>query len=451
MLIYIRDNCDDKDAFVFGDMVDRLIDDPHGLTDDKTYRKFVKELFRQSIREALVSKYSDQDSSPIVFNLLWKEKLEKSKVLSIISNYRSWIDKFIWNEIVHPLNDTGLANTLYDQVERIKYNKQMSSKFDPFRIADDIYFHGLNPTNNLSQDELDLVEMVLNYHSRTKYDYRNQRFTDDTLYLDDGTQIQNNTQYAYYKELEFCEYVKLVMFVMNNIKSFDMNLLSYDVSSNKFIQTKNMDSAQVRSMDIFRNGDNLVSNEDGSVALDFDILDKVSQFLCDYVFYLQGIRENIKTIAQKHAMRGTGALLVHMVNDYLLKELPHIRDNLSESLGDDFSDFKFGWEEDPRFYNYGNVKVLEYEDDNEYFNIEPTKDVMFTERTNERYWEKINGMQGYDDSLGVLTKGQIRDFYRETLGIGRLQPKKPSDYDDVADFLINLFKTGANPISYDGG
>ena len=50
-------------------------------------------------------------------------------------------------------------------------------------------------------------------------------------------------------------------------------------------------------MSIFRNGDNLVSNPDGSVALDSDILDKVSQFLCDYVFYLQGIRENIKTIA----------------------------------------------------------------------------------------------------------------------------------------------------------
>ena len=50
-------------------------------------------------------------------------------------------------------------------------------------------------------------------------------------------------------------------------------------------------------MSIFRNGDNLVSNPDGSDALDSEILDKVSQFLCDYVFYLQGIRENIKTIA----------------------------------------------------------------------------------------------------------------------------------------------------------
>ena len=57
------------------------------------------------------------------------------------------------------------------------------------------------------------------------------------MHLEDGTSVQNNTQYAYYKELEFCEYVKMVMFIMNNITSFDMNVLSYDVSSNKFIQT----------------------------------------------------------------------------------------------------------------------------------------------------------------------------------------------------------------------
>lgn len=109
----------------------------------------------------------------MVFNLLWKEKQEQGKVLSLISNYRSWIDKFIWNEIEHPLNDTGMENTLYDSIQSIKYSKSMSPKFDPFKIADDIYFNGLNPMNSLSKDELDLVESVLDYHSRTKYDYKN--------------------------------------------------------------------------------------------------------------------------------------------------------------------------------------------------------------------------------------------------------------------------------------
>ena len=56
-----------------------------------------------------------------------------------------------------------------------------------------------------------------------------------------------------------------------------------------------------------------------------------------------------------------------------------------------------------------------------------------------------------DDKLGVLTKSQIRDFYRETLGMGRLQPRKPKNYDDICEFLVDLFKIGANPISWNVG
>ena len=134
------------------------------------------------------------------------------------------MDKYIWNEIEYPLNDSGLANTIYDLVEQVKNQKQMSSKFNPFKIADHIYFNGLNPTHNLSQDELDLVETVIDYHSRTKYDYQSQQFVDDI-----------STKFAYYRELEWCEYVKMVMFVMNNINSFGMENLTYDPSVNKFI------------------------------------------------------------------------------------------------------------------------------------------------------------------------------------------------------------------------
>lgn len=180
--------------------------------------------------------------------------------------------------------------------------------------------------------------------------------------------------------------------------------------------------------------------------MNYELILKVAKFLCDFVFGIQGIRENIKTIAQKHAMRGTGALIVHLVNDYLIKELPLIRDRLNYGMGGGI-DFKFGWEIEPKYNHYVNASVVEYEDDNEYFNIDPENDVRFTERTNARYWEKLEGM-GYDDTLGVLTKGQISDFYRDVLGMGRLQPRKPSDYDDIQDFLVDLFRIGANPMEF---
>ena len=145
-------------------------------------------------------------------------------------------------------------------------------------------------------------------------------------------------------------------------------------------------------------------------------------------------------------MRGSGALLVHLVNDYLIKELPIVRDMMAQTYDGEAP--KFGWEIEDRFRNHGNVRILEYMDDNEYFNIDPEADVRFTERTNERYWERLEGM-GQDDSLGVLTKGQIKNFYKDVLGMGRLQPKKPIDYDYIQEFLVDLFRIGANPIRKD--
>ena len=228
---------------------------------------------------------------------------------------------------------------------------------------------------------------------------------------------------------------------------FNGSELTYDISSNKFVQVEGGALSSITTQKIFNDGNNIVKNESGGVALSGEVLDSVSKFLCDYVFHIQHIRENIKTIAQKHAMRGTGALLVHIVNDYLIKELPYVRDRIYD---EDDGNLRFGWETDSKSRNYGNVKVLEYEDDNEYFNIEPDGDVRFTERTNERYWEKLSNLS-YDDSLGVLTKRQIRDFYRNTLGMGRLRTDKGEDFDDVQDFLVGLFKIGANPIKLENG
>lgn len=75
-------------------------------------------------------------------------------------------------------------------------------------------------------------------------------------------------------------------------------------------------------------------------------------------------------------------------------------------------------------------------------------DVKFTSSTNARYWEELEGMQD-SDQIGVFSKKQIKDFYRDTLGMGRLDESKSMEYDDVVDFLVDLFKIGANPIKYD--
>jgi hypothetical protein len=74
--------------------------------------------------------------------------------------------------------------------------------------------------------------------------------------------------------------------------------------------------------------------------------------------------------------------------------------------------------------------------------------VKFTARTNARYWEELEGMED-SDQIGVFTKKQIKDFYRDMLGMGRIDERKPMEYDDVVDFLVDIFKIGANPIKWD--
>ena len=231
LLSYIRRNLGGAQNRSNREFLDRIIDDPHGLLNATLYKRFIQLLFHQTIVNCLKQTYSTQDdpnaksAEPMAFNMLWKERDNQRAVISNLKGYRTWLDKFISNEIEHPLNSEGLANTLWQNVEMVKSQKKMSSQFNPFKVADHIWFNGLNPNHQLSDDELALVQDVLDYHARGKYDYRNQRFVDDA-----------STQYAYYKELEFCEYVKMVMFVMNNLNSFSsMTGLAYDTFTNKFI------------------------------------------------------------------------------------------------------------------------------------------------------------------------------------------------------------------------
>ena len=66
--------------------------------------------------DALSQSYSSdqgKENDRIAFNVLWKEIRDQNNVLSRKEEYKSWVDKFIWNEIEHPLNDNGLANTIW--------------------------------------------------------------------------------------------------------------------------------------------------------------------------------------------------------------------------------------------------------------------------------------------------------------------------------------------------
>lgn len=53
----------------------------------------------------------------------------------------------------------------------------------------------------------------------------------------------------------------------------------------------------MKVVQLFSDGESLVEDGAGNVVVNSDVLDSVSGFLCDFVFHLQEVRENLKTIA----------------------------------------------------------------------------------------------------------------------------------------------------------
>ena len=53
----------------------------------------------------------------------------------------------------------------------------------------------------------------------------------------------------------------------------------------------------VRVVKLFNQDSYIVENSNGGVALDHSMIMDVAEFLCQYTEHIQGIRENIKTIA----------------------------------------------------------------------------------------------------------------------------------------------------------
>ena len=62
ILIYIKESGKAGSEFTNTDILDRLIDDPHGLTDEATYRSFIQMLFRTYLVSALSATYSSEDT-----------------------------------------------------------------------------------------------------------------------------------------------------------------------------------------------------------------------------------------------------------------------------------------------------------------------------------------------------------------------------------------------------
>ena len=135
---------------------------------------------------------------------------------------------------------------------------------------------------------------------------------------------------------------------------------------------------------------------------------------------------------KKTYMKGSFNLMQFMINEFLTEysNNPVFKnDNLSSSLTD------------LKTHQVNDVKLKEYYDITEYYNIETNTSLKSDNptKTNNRYWE-------YDDDRDVnglhmtFTKSQIADFYLKSL----CTSDTFKDENELFDFLSAIYNLGAN-------
>ena len=209
----------------------------------------------------------------------------------------------------------------------------------------------------------------------------------DTPLNKDTLSCYNKTRYSYYRKAKVLEYAS---FVDNIYAQQDANFKdSYALDPNY---------GQISS-----GGTRVFDYSGETPTVNGEMVKKVSDYLAETTVYLQKLRNKIKLQMRKNYMKGTMNLLTYVINEFLVdysRLSPTIQDRLSdESVLSVYSRLSSS--------NIDDVKVIEYYDTTEYFNLQTDSSIdSINDQTNphfkNEYFKEIS--EGVYDK-GILQKG----------------------------------------------
>ena len=417
------------------------------------------------------------------------------------------------------INPQETYSSLAEQVEALRRTYNVSHSFNPWVIADQVNEHGLSPGNELTDNEKILVETILNAHNKERFDYASGHYLLGKI----------DTRYGYYREKEFIKYLKAFLVlhalkvqavnlnvttlnlvgitVVDDVHTGVLDLFTYVNKAWEYDETETEDATvdkygigramvkkpigitsekhfiprvlgSMSNLAIEANGYDCIQEYKpfGSRSIpledskETDILEIIADKLTDLTFKIHSMRNEMKRQAQFNAMRGTGSLLAHAINDFLLTKYPteqfdviprwsdekSYSNKIKEIIAQDdltaLSELQAKINENIKlFRNYTNVDIIEYMDTTEYFNIHPTGIYTNDEvLLDTRYWEQLS--KAITDrnkaQLGVFSPNEIREFYRNRMSMGSLHATTEV-VDDIEEFLLSLYETGATDAHYD--
>ena len=303
----------------------------------------------------------------------------------------------------------GYPKTEDDDIDRVKKSYGIED-FDQSGIVDRIDA-GTDFLYNYSGVYLEVLEMEIAKRARTL----------DMSRYDDGKPFgyQPQTRYSYYRKAKVIEYAE---FIDRKMYERDLDPETYDIDGNYMIVSGNHLSSQVIDFQ--------------TRSIDTGMVEDVANKLANVALYIEKLRELIKIQTRKNYMKGTENLVRIVVRDF-------IHDYMTRFAQDSITTNLDGMD----------VKVQEYFDNTEYFNLSSET----SDKSISRYRSKVNQpfFEEYfsQDSSGRIipkndplqfTDDEITSFYHDILGVGGDLPGISSldQTQRVYQFLSVTYKTG---------
>jgi len=365
---------------------------------------------------------------------------QQTSIISISGNtpyedfesYTSFIEDQFYNVFEDNITVENFLQEYYDKIYVSKTNTSeniLDTEEDETSIKE-LKLKLYLPESFSAKDEADSIIAG----RKRKYDFTTDERTlieaeieRRSVYEKFGNSPENTEfrRFKYEKERKFREYVKFIE---------DVSILARETT----IDTDySLDLMEI-SLDDYKFFDYYfdIPPQSGGVPVSGDMIEYAVHFLrnvCLNVFYK---REDIKTTAQKFKHIGTNEVIELLISDYLYKNFSS-RDKWNfyefpelSAFSPTFSGILLGGTTDylsGALYN--KVRVIEYVDETEYYNIE-TVATSGDSDVNVRYWEDTTTRDASD-----ATSGDIYNFYKN-LGV-------EGSYDDILDLLNAVYDAGA--------
>lgn len=406
----IQDTVELSSTITLSAIAEGLVHDDSKYINEDQYEQFLKTIYYSVLTSFVYLPYADAENG--------------------LPSEHDCIYEYIYNDLI-----VGQMTYDYDQytqyqstIAQLKAKYSISKSFNQEAIVDDIE-NGYDSFDNYNTFEQQILKYEVErrqqtYSAKKEYDQSNA-----TLGL-------SLTRYSYYREKKVKEYFKFIEDAYNSLIVESDIATNINNSANDSSVTIKPYEHDINYFDIDQQvKKKFLRYEDGVIEVDTAQIIAIAQMLAEQTLAIADIRDQVKLQIRKSYMRGTFLLISYVINEFLKYNVSNKYGSLfTTEDGQTLKDIL-----DTSIMQGGNVQLIEYYDETQYYNI--TRDVdskaQNSDTVNEKFWDNIYSQIG--KTTNDIPLEEIDNFY-----LNQLKLKKSSSVDNLVNFLSILYEYGAN-------